>query len=52
MGIPVTQFEELNGLIESDDELNDRSSQDDGEWSKEEIQLRKEEVEDNEDDDW
>jgi hypothetical protein len=56
MGIPVTQFEELEGLnlaeSEFEDGLNDQSSSDGEQWSKEEVQLRREEAEAAEDDEW
>jgi hypothetical protein len=58
LGIPVTQFEELEGLnlaeseFESEDGLNDQSSSDGEQWSKEEVQLRREEAEAAEDDEW
>jgi hypothetical protein len=60
MGIALTQFEELEGLnlaesefeSESEDGLNDQSSSDGEQWSKEEVQLRREEAEAAEDDEW
>jgi hypothetical protein len=58
MGIALTQFEEIEGLnlaeseFESEDGLNDQSSSDGEQWSKEEVQLRREEAEAAEDDEW
>jgi hypothetical protein len=52
MGIPLTQFEELEGLnlAESEFESEEQLSLDGEEWTREEIELRKEEKSD--EDDW
>jgi hypothetical protein len=55
MGIPITRFEELEGLnleleFESEDGLNDQSGE---QWTREELRLKAEEAEEESDnDDW